>query len=239
MTMQSTEQRSEVGGQTVSASVLLVGAGGNFWENQSIYIAPLHRCDGCVVRFSRQHNWTAGTATGSVVTRSRKSAGCNRSAVQYGGHHVDTDRFHCWRVLLSRRAIRRTPRSQHPVLEIAAGIRSTTLLSKATIPLVVLPLATFTIVVATQLVMMVWTSVLLISHGMSPASTWTYVPLFRNSFILLYGLAAIALSARADLRLDLLVSGCDAASDFSLGHGCRFSRSHSSRESRSGLRTLY
>src|SRR5262249_36343068 len=70
---------------------------------------------------------------------------------------------------------------------------STTLLSKATIPLIVLPLVTFAIVVVTQLLMMLWTSALLISHGMSPASTWIYVPLFRNSFILLYGLAAIAL----------------------------------------------
>src|SRR6478609_7709788 len=52
----------------------------------------------------------------------------------------------------------------------------TTLLSKATIPLVVLPLVTFAIVVATQLLMMLWTSVLLTSHGMSPVSTWTYVP---------------------------------------------------------------
>src|SRR5436305_9144498 len=69
---------------------------------------------------------------------------------------------------------------------------STSLLSKATIPPVVLPLVTFAIVVATHLVMMLWTSVLLISHGMSPASTWTHVPLFRNSFILLYGLVAIA-----------------------------------------------
>src|SRR5437667_5759160 len=69
----------------------------------------------------------------------------------------------------------------------------TTLLSKATIPLVVLPLVTFAIVVAAQLVMLLWTSALLITHGMSPASTWKYFPLFQNSFILLYGLAAIAL----------------------------------------------
>src|SRR6266576_6102623 len=69
----------------------------------------------------------------------------------------------------------------------------TTLLSKASIPLVALPLVTFAIILATQLVMLLWTSVLLITHGMSPGSTWTYVPLFRNSFILLYGLAAIAL----------------------------------------------
>ena len=83
----------------------------------------------------------------------------------------------------------------------------TTLLSKATIPLVVLPLVTFAIVVVTQLVMMLWTSVLLISHGMSPASTWTYVPLFRNSFILLYGLAAIALWHAPIYGWALLVSG--------------------------------
>jgi ABC-2 type transport system permease protein len=84
---------------------------------------------------------------------------------------------------------------------------STTLLSKATIPLVVLPLVTFAIVVATQVVMMLWTSVLLISHGMSPSSTWTYVPLFRNSFILLYGLAAIALWHAPIYGWALLVSG--------------------------------
>jgi ABC-2 type transport system permease protein len=81
------------------------------------------------------------------------------------------------------------------------------LLSKATIPLVILPLVTFAIVVATQLVMMLWTSVLLISHGMSPASTWTYVPLFQNSFTLLYGLAAIALWHAPIYGWALLISG--------------------------------
>src|SRR5207247_11051979 len=49
----------------------------------------------------------------------------------------------------------------------------TTLLSKATIPLAVLPLITFAIIVVTQFVMLLWTSALLILHGMSPASTWT------------------------------------------------------------------
>jgi ABC-2 type transport system permease protein len=84
---------------------------------------------------------------------------------------------------------------------------SATLLSKATIPLVVLPLVTFAIIVVTQFIMMLWTSVLLITHGMSPASTWTYVPLFRNSFILLYGLAAIALWHAPIYGWALLISG--------------------------------
>ena len=83
----------------------------------------------------------------------------------------------------------------------------TTLLSKATIPLVILPLVTFAIVIATQLVMLLWTSVLLITHGMSPASTWTHVALFWNSLVLLYGLVAIALWHAPIYGWALLVSG--------------------------------
>src|SRR5207247_10953041 len=90
----------------------------------------------------------------------------------------------------------------------------TTLLSKATIPLVVLPLVTFAIVVATQLVMMLWTSLLLISHGMSTASTWTYVPLFRNSLILLYGLAEIALWHAPFYGCAMLISVWDRRAKF-------------------------
>src|SRR5881396_1451871 len=84
---------------------------------------------------------------------------------------------------------------------------STTLLSKATIPLVVLPLVTFAIVVATQLVMMLWTSVLLVTHGMRPGSTWTNFPLFQQSLILLYALVAIALWHAPIYGWALLVSG--------------------------------
>ena len=83
----------------------------------------------------------------------------------------------------------------------------TTLLSKATIPLIVLPLVTFLIVIITQFLMLLWTSAILITHGMSPASTWTYFPLFRNFFILLYGLAAIALWHAPIYGWTLLVSG--------------------------------
>src|SRR6266511_830658 len=83
----------------------------------------------------------------------------------------------------------------------------TTLLSKATIPLVVLPLVTFAIIVATQVVMLLWTSVLLIAHGMSPASTWTNFSLFQQSLILLYGLVAIALWHAPIYGWALLIAG--------------------------------
>jgi ABC-2 type transport system permease protein len=83
----------------------------------------------------------------------------------------------------------------------------TTLLSKATIPLVVLPMVAFAIIVATQSLMLLWTSALLITHGMSPASTWTNFPLFQESLILLYGLVAIALWHAPIYGWALLVSG--------------------------------
>src|SRR5438876_8152377 len=51
----------------------------------------------------------------------------------------------------------------------------TTVLSKATIPLVVLPLIAFVITVCVQLIMVVETSVVLIFQCMSPATTWTHV----------------------------------------------------------------
>jgi ABC-2 type transport system permease protein len=68
-----------------------------------------------------------------------------------------------------------------------------TVLSKATIPLAVLPLIILTITIATQLVMMFWTSGLLIAHGMNPSSTWTTIPWIQNWLVLVYGLVVIAL----------------------------------------------
>jgi ABC-2 type transport system permease protein len=83
----------------------------------------------------------------------------------------------------------------------------TTLLSKATIPLLVLPLVTFAIIIATQLVMLLWTSVLLITHGMSPGSTFMNFSLLQQSLILVYGLVAIALWHAPIYGWALLVSG--------------------------------
>jgi ABC-2 type transport system permease protein len=83
----------------------------------------------------------------------------------------------------------------------------TTVISKVTIPLVVLPLVAFAMVVCVQLIMLLMTSANLVIHGMSPASTWAHVPLFQNWFVLLYGLAAIALWHTPIYGWLLLVSG--------------------------------
>jgi ABC-2 type transport system permease protein len=83
----------------------------------------------------------------------------------------------------------------------------TTALSKVTIPLVVLPLIAFAIVVCVQLIMVLETGVVLIFHGMSPATTWAAVPFFQDWFVLLYALVALALWHAPIYGWLLLVSG--------------------------------
>lgn len=69
----------------------------------------------------------------------------------------------------------------------------TTVLSKVAVPLAILPLIVFAVTVCVQLIMILITSVVLIAHGMSPATTWANVPMFQNWAVLLYGLVALAL----------------------------------------------
>lgn len=65
-------------------------------------------------------------------------------------------------------------------------------LSKASIPLVVLPLLTFAVVVTLQFVMLLWSSVILSTSGLA-GTTWTRFNLLEQSVIALYGFVAIAL----------------------------------------------
>ena len=69
----------------------------------------------------------------------------------------------------------------------------TTVLSKAIIPLAVLPAIAFALVVCVQLIMLLMSSVNLLMHGVSPATTWAHFPVFQNWLVMLYGLIAIAL----------------------------------------------
>lgn len=82
----------------------------------------------------------------------------------------------------------------------------TTVLSKVTIPLVVLPLIIFLIIVATQFSMMLISSAALMPSGLA-GTTWTNFNLFQQSLILLYSLIVIALWHAPIYGWALLVSG--------------------------------
>src|SRR5207247_2684881 len=83
----------------------------------------------------------------------------------------------------------------------------TTVLSKITIPLAVLPVIAFAPVVCVQVIMLLMTSANLLVHGMSPATTFAHFPVFPNCLVMLYGLIAIALWHTPIYGWLLLVSG--------------------------------
>src|SRR5213595_1249189 len=82
----------------------------------------------------------------------------------------------------------------------------TTVLSKASIPLVVLPLIAFAIIVATQADMLLLSNAVLRMNGVSGA-TPEQMPVFQQSLILLYGLVTLALWHAPIYAWLLLVSG--------------------------------
>ena len=65
----------------------------------------------------------------------------------------------------------------------------TTVLSKASIPLVVLPLIAFVLSMATIVILLVLGTAVLLANGMSPARLWGEVRLFQQPLVMLYGLA--------------------------------------------------
>ncbi len=94
----------------------------------------------------------------------------------------------------------------------------TTVLSKAIIPLVVLPLFVFAITVALQFIMRLVSMADVLISGGSAAAIWRQLPLFEMQVVLLYGLIVLRALARthlclADSRLGLrapraLFMGC-------------------------------
>lgn len=83
----------------------------------------------------------------------------------------------------------------------------TTVLSKAFVALVVMPVITFAVIIATQLVILLITSVVLVTSGVNPATTVTHTNLVQNTLILLYGLVALSLWHAPTYGWMLLVSG--------------------------------
>ena len=172
------------------------------WENRSIYIAPLVVAGVVLVGFLIA---TIGRAMAIIDPAQRAAVLVGRNSFATGlmiAAAFVVGVFYCLDALHGERRDRSILFWKSlPVSDL------TTVLSKVTIPLVVLPLIAFAIIVCVQLIMVLETAVVLIFHGMSPASTWAHVPVAFNLLVLLYGLAAIALWHAPIYGWLLLVSG--------------------------------
>jgi ABC-2 type transport system permease protein len=81
-----------------------------------------------------------------------------------------------------------------------------TVLAKASIPLVILPLITFVVAVTTQFLMMLLSTAVLLPSGLG-GSTWAQLPFFQIWLVLPYGLLTVALWHAPIYAWLLLVSG--------------------------------
>ena len=80
----------------------------------------------------------------------------------------------------------------------------TTVLAKAAVPFVVLPVIAAVIIVVTQLAMLLWSAIILMVSGVSP---FTPLPLLQMTLVLLYGLVTMTLWYAPVYGWMLLVSG--------------------------------
>jgi ABC-2 type transport system permease protein len=69
----------------------------------------------------------------------------------------------------------------------------TTVLAKTSVPFVVLPLFVWALSLAMQLIMLTWSTVVLLSNPPAVSMLWRQAEIFQSSLALLYGLVAITL----------------------------------------------
>jgi ABC-2 type transport system permease protein len=161
------------------------------WENRSIYIAPLAVAALILFGFmiSTIHlpgKMRAASASHPLHQQEFIEQPYNFAALLLMATYLIVAVFYCLDALHGERRDRSILFWKSlPVSDL------TTVLSKASIPLVVLPLLTFVVTVVTQWIMLLLSSAVLLGGGLSLGTLWTHLPLFRMSLMLLYHLLAM------------------------------------------------
>jgi ABC-2 type transport system permease protein len=172
------------------------------WENRSIYVAPLAVAAVALFGFS------LGSIAGIWEKPLRLNPAQPQAPYDFAAGlmmltGIVVSVFYCLDALHSERRDRCILFWKSlPVSDV------TTVLAKASIPLVILPLLTFAITVAMQWLMLLLSSAVLLLSGMSVATLWTKLSFLQMSWLLLYHiLTAHALWPAPIYCWLLLVSG--------------------------------
>jgi ABC-2 type transport system permease protein len=178
------------------------------WENRSIYVAPLVVAAVTLFGFlistiGPPHKMRALSALDPAHQRETVAMPYDFAAGLIMATTFIVGVFYCLDALHGERRDRSILFWKSlPVSDL------TTVLSKASIPLVVLPLLTFAIVVATQFIMLLLSTAVLLGSGLSVATLWTQLSLFQMSLMLLYHLLTVHVLWHAPIYgWLLLVSG--------------------------------
>ena len=177
------------------------------WENRSIYVAPLAVAAvvllGSAVSLVGVPRSVRGVAALDLAMQSTMLA---HPYAHIGMLLVATGIlvgiFYCLDALHSERRDRSILFWKSlPVSDL------TTVLSKAIIPFVILPLIIFVTTVVLQLIMLLMSSAVLLATGAGVTTLWARLPLFQMQLVLLYGLIVLALWHAPIYAWLLLVSG--------------------------------
>jgi ABC-2 type transport system permease protein len=161
------------------------------WENRSIYIAPLAVAALILFGFliGATHlpdRMRTALALDPMQQHELIAQPYNFAALLIMGTTLIVGVFYCLDALHGERRDRSILFWKSlPVSDL------TTVLSKASIPLVVLPLLTFATIVATQWIMLLLSTAVLLGSGLSVRTLWTQLPWFQMALMLLYHLLAV------------------------------------------------
>ena len=154
------------------------------WENRSIYVAPLAVAALFLVGFTlsmfrQADKIAAALALNAVPQQKLIQEPYTFAALLLMFTTFIVTAFYCLDALHGERRDRSILFWKSlPVSDL------TTVLSKAIIPVVVMPLLTFAVTVATQWIMLLLSSVVLMARGLSVATLWTHLSLFPMSVML-------------------------------------------------------
>ncbi|HEV7586892.1 MAG TPA: hypothetical protein VGO40_02085 [Longimicrobium sp.] len=176
------------------------------WENRSIYLAPLGVATFVVVALvihgATMPSHMRGMLAADPAARGSASVLYRMEAALMLVTAFVTGAFYALEALNGERRDRSILFWKSlPVSDL------TTLLAKASVPLVILPLLTFAAIVAMHLVMLLLSTLALLVQGQGVAPLWSEVQPFRTWGALLYALAAMALWHAPIYAFLLLMSG--------------------------------
>ncbi len=178
------------------------------WENRSIYIAPLAAVAvfllGFLISLTRlPHQIRAMTALDAMQQQESLMRPYDFAAGLIMVTTLIVGVFYCLDALHGERRDRSILFWKSlPVSDL------TTVLSKASIPLVVLPLLTIALTVVTQWIMLLLSTVVVAGSGLSVASLWARLPLFQTSLMISYHLLTVHVLSHAPFYCWLLLVSC-------------------------------
>ncbi|WP_309643850.1 ABC-2 transporter permease [Phenylobacterium sp.] len=160
------------------------------WENRSIYIAPaaiaaVVMFGFLISTFRLPHNLRAAIASGKDSSLMMPYAA---TAFVVLATSLVVAVFYCLGALQNERRDRSILFWKS--LPVSDRV---TVLSKAAVPMIVLPLVGFTVILASNLIMLAWSTIVVLLNGIAPWELWSRLPLAFMWLVLAIGLPFLAL----------------------------------------------